>query len=96
MVKSYLRGHEIEFINDEWVYCDTKISTAQTYRDRPCGYCNEFSTPEGHDPCLGTLKGIMNACCGHGEINKAYVQFLDGHSIHGEDGFTILNILKKD
>lgn len=53
------------------------------------------STKESHDGCLGTLQGIMNACCGHGQINQSYVQFLDGSCIHGEDAMTILNILKK-
>jgi len=34
---------------------------------------------------LGELKGFMNACCGHGIAREAYIQFLDGFSIHGED-----------
>jgi hypothetical protein len=89
-----LRGHEIAFINGEWIYCDTKEPTTQTHEDRSCGHCSMSNTPEGHDGCLGTLKGIMNACCGHGQTNESYVQFLDGHCVHGEDANTILNILK--
>jgi hypothetical protein len=95
MQQSKLRGHNIEYINNEWVYSDTKEPTISTYKNRPCGYCNKFSTPEGHDVCLGELRGIMNACCGHGVENEAYVQFLDGFSIHGKDAIDILNILKK-
>lgn len=95
MIKSFLRGHEIEFMNGEWVYCDTKSPTIQTHKERSCGHCGRPSTPEGHDGCLGTLKGIMNACCGHGQIKEAYVQFLDGYSVRGEDANTILNILKR-
>jgi hypothetical protein len=92
-VKSYLRGHEIEYLNDKWIYCDTKTPTANN--ERPCGYCRKRNTPEGHDGCLGTLKGIMNACCGHGQINEAYVQFLDGAAIHKEDAIVIMDVLKK-
>lgn len=95
MAKHYLRGHEIEFTNDEWIYSDTKEPTVFNYINKPCGHCNKHYTPEGHDGCLGTLKGIMNACCGHGQANDADVQFLDGYSVHGEDAETILNILKK-
>jgi hypothetical protein len=95
MAKSYLRGHEIEYLNNEWVYSDTKQSTVQTYAERPCGYCGKTQTTEGHDGCLGTLPGIMNACCGHGQTNEVYVQFLDGTSIHREDAITILEILKR-
>ena len=94
MAHSKLRGHDIEYINNEWVYSDTKESTVSTFGIRSCGYCNEYNTPEGHDACLGELKGIMNACCGHGVAKEAYIQFLDGFSIHGEDAVTILNILK--
>lgn len=40
-----------------------------------CGYCGVSRTKEGHDGCLGTLENVMNACCGHGELGMAYVQF---------------------
>lgn len=41
-----------------------------------CKCCLKFPTPEGHDACIGTLPEdiVMNACCGHGEESKAYVQ----------------------
>lgn len=91
MAKSYLRGHEIEFVNGEWVYSDAKTPTAGN--ERSCGYCKKENTIEGHDGCLGTLKGLMNACCGHGRTSQAYVQFLDGHSIHGKDAVTVQEIL---
>ena len=41
------------------------------------------NTKEGHDGCLGTLPGIMNACCGHGDIDEAYVQFDKENRIAG-------------
>lgn len=93
--KSKLRGHNIEFVNNQWRYCDTKEKTIDNWQDRPCGKCGKFYTKKGHDACLSTLPGIMNACCGHGENNEAYVQFLDGISIYGNDAINILNILKK-
>ena len=93
--KSKLKGHNIEFIDNEWRYCDTKKPTISNYEYRPCGICGKFSTKEGHDACLGTLPGIMNACCGHGDIADAYVQFLDGFSIQGKDAVVILGVLKK-
>ena len=93
--KSKLRGCDIEFVNGQWIYCDTKKLTVDTWQDRSCGRCGKFLTKEGHDACLGTLPGIMNACCGHGDNRDAYVQFLDEFSIHGKDAITILGILKK-
>ncbi len=39
-----------------------------------CLHCKKHRTPEGHDGCIGTLKNVKNACCGHGEIKMAYVQ----------------------
>ena len=75
---------------------DTKKSTVDTWQDRPCGRCGEFLTnKEGHDACLGTLPGVMNACCGHGDNRDAYVQLLDGFSLSGEDAIVILKVLKK-
>lgn len=65
------------------------------YEKIPCKYCGKYRTYEGHDGCLGELIGIANACCGHGNVNKAYVQFLDGTSVNGKDAMTIQNILKK-
>lgn len=45
------------------------------YSKDVCTHCNLKRTAEGHDGCIGTLKNVMNACCGHGENNTAYVQF---------------------
>ena len=88
------RGHEIEESGEGLVYKDTKESVPKTWMDRPCGYCGKENTPEGHDGCLGTLPGVMNACCGHGEQEDAYVQFLDGKSIHGKNALQIMGLIK--
>ena len=95
VARSKYRGNKIIYENDMWVYEDTKLSVAGTHNNVPCGNCGRKSTDEGHDACLGTLIGVRNACCGHGEIKEAYVQFLDGECIRGEDAVVILDILKK-
>lgn len=40
-----------------------------------CSHCNLQRTKEGYDGCIGFLKRVKNACCGHGDIRGAYVQF---------------------
>jgi hypothetical protein len=34
---------------------------------------------------LGVLDGVVNACCGHGHIDEAYVQFVGGRRLAGQD-----------
>jgi hypothetical protein len=92
----FYRGHSIELLSgEEWVYSDTKESVKLTHESRTCGHCNKPRTSAGHDICLGTLGGIMNACCGHGTETEAYVQFLDGFCVRGYDAKVVLRILKK-
>lgn len=98
----FYRGHSIELLSgEEWVYSDTKKSVRLTHKSRTCGHCDQLLTSAGQDMCLGqllefgTTAGIMNACCGHGEVNDAYVQFLDGFCVRGTDAKVILGILKK-
>lgn len=77
MERNYLRGHEVILL-----YKDTLTPTAGN--PRPCGHCGMNDTKEGHDGCLGTLLGgVMNACCGHGQENQAYVQFWGGKILCG-------------
>lgn len=89
-----LRGHKIERLNGKFVYSDTKEPTKKGYFKRPCGNCGKDRTKEGHDGCLGTLPGVMNACCGHGEIDECYIQFLDGSAIYGKEAKIVQDILK--
>lgn len=79
------RGHPMHFdeSRNQWIYDDGQPVPSDP--DRPCGHCGLANTPEGHDGCLGTLPGVMNACCGHGATEDAYIQFPDGTSIHGEE-----------
>lgn len=88
-------GHDIECQNKVWVFKDTGLSVEKHHKSLSCGHCGKFRTTEEHDGCLGVLPGVMNACCGHGEIKDAYVQFLDGFCIRNESALLILEELKK-
>ena len=81
----YLRGYEITERDGVFYFTDTDKPTAETWQDRPCGHCGLHNTPEGHDGCLGTLPNAMNACCGHGQPDDAYIQLPDGSTIHGAE-----------
>ena len=77
-------------------FCKSDKTTTDIGKPQ-CSVCNLKRTPEGHDGCLGTLKGLMNACCGHGgKAEGAFVQFLDGSTIKGEDAEAIQEILKRN
>ncbi|MBB3142772.1 hypothetical protein [Halomonas organivorans] len=93
---SHLRGHPIAWdaLRQHWVYCDTGEPTVDTWQDRDCGHCGERETPEGHDACLGTLPGVMNACCGHGQVTEAYVQHWCGHLVRGAAALAEIERLK--
>lgn len=96
MTTSKFRGYEIEEINGELVFSDTKEPTAQSWKSRPCGHCGKCNTQEGHDGCLGTLPNVMNACCGHGEVGEAYVQYRNGESVRGKDAISLIGVIRND
>ena len=58
--------------------------------ERHCGYCKKPKTKEGHDACIGILPNVMNACCGHGQDDEAYIQFWDSSDIRGKDAIDII------
>ena len=74
MSKSKWRGHDIECVDEIWFYSDNKQPVSED-KNRSCGHCGRPQTKEGHDGCLGALKGVMNACCGHGKPDDAYIQY---------------------
>lgn len=92
MIKLYSRGHEIYFKDNKWFYVDNNDEVRE---DRCCKKCGRYFTKEGHDGCLGKLIGVMSACCGHGNEEECYVQFLDGECVRGEDAKIIIDVLKK-
>lgn len=81
---TFVRGHECYF--DEasgfWRYSDTKEKADAN--ERPCKRCGKMPTKEGHDACLGTMKGVKFACCGHGETDPYFV-WDDNTSTHSLD-----------
>lgn len=77
------RGHEMYKHAGVWFFTDTAAPVAATWQDRSCGHCNRMNTPGGYDGCIGYLPGVMNACCGHGELGAAYIQFFDGSIVRG-------------
>jgi hypothetical protein len=95
MTESTLRGHKIEYINGLWIYSDNRKPSEED-NHRKCGHCKKDNREDGHDVCLGELKGIMNACCGHGIVKDCYVQFLGGYTIRGFKAKIILDILKSE
>jgi len=70
--KSYSRGHPIEYTKNGWVYSDNKESIK---KERLCIRCKKMPTKDGHDACLGKIKGVSSACCGHG-VEPGYSQIL--------------------
>lgn len=88
------RGHAME-LDDEgrWIYSDTRGLVAEDTH-RACGKCNLPNRMDGHDACLGELPSVTNACCGHGELGAAYVNFSDGRrGVYGKDALAVLRAL---
>lgn len=83
------RGHRIVSNDgDEWRYADTGVRVPDDV-NRGCGHCGLANTPGGFDGCFGHLTGgVMNACCGHGVAEDAYVQFVDRPALRGEAALT--------
>lgn len=68
-----------------WRYSDTgeKVSLEKA---RPCKRCGRVFQGSNHgdaDPCLGTLPGVDNACCGHGIRDESYIRFENGMVVRG-------------
>jgi hypothetical protein len=61
-------------MNNEIIHTPENSGSGQIGR---CIKCKKLPTKEGHDGCLGTLPDdtIMNACCGHGQDDMAYIQY---------------------
>lgn len=79
------RGHPIQLdpASGQWRFADDGTLVSKHWTERPCGHCLLPNTPEGHDGCLGTIPGVVNACCGHGVAADAYVQYEDGRRVQG-------------
>lgn len=73
------RGHSIHVVDGRWFYTDTGEAVEGSHRS--CAVCGDPDTSEGHDPCLGSLPGVKNACCGHG--GEGYISFDNGVVVRG-------------
>ncbi len=74
------RGHDISQNEQKmWTYIDT----GQLVSDNPNRDCKLCNSDTDIDGCLGKLPGVMNACCGHGNVNESYVQFTNGVILRG-------------
>lgn len=71
MITSYKRGHKIIFIKGKWLYADD--GSVADY-ERLCVRCQRMPTKEGYDACLGKIKGVKSACCGHGVTKKIIIK----------------------
>lgn len=96
MSQSTFRGHKIEIHNGEYIFSDTRQLVSATWESRPCGHCGRHYTEEGHDGCLGTLPGVNNACCGHGQDLDAYVAYENGKRLSGIEALVVMDTLKQN
>jgi hypothetical protein len=94
MNKSEYRGRKIELRKKEWFYSGTDILVSNDIFCR-CGHCGLDSTKEDHDGCIGELKNVINACCGHGISNDAYVQLSSGVRLGGAKAIEFIKINKQ-
>ncbi len=93
----YMKFNASELLK-EAVIKDYKKPEIQPHKPKACDHCGKHTVTKDHeeyDGCLGILPGVMNACCGHGNTGKAYIQFLDGYVVKGADAAAILEILRK-
>lgn len=86
MIATRWRGHEIYYDEEKerWVFSEDDVPVSDDPL-RDCRHCN-LHLDDDVDPCLGRLPGVLNACCGHGRREEAYIQFESGLTVRG---FTI-------
>ena len=83
MVNGYHRGYNIYADNGQpWRYTEDDKLVAKV--EKPCFRCGHVHAKEAPDRCIGHLPGVLTACCGHGEPQKAYIKFKNGARIDGE------------
>ena len=102
-IQSYWYGHPIEYSSNGWIFVNTgepipehTPENAGSGQYGVCVHCKKPPTKEGHDACLGTLPVgiVMNACCGHGRADQAYIQYWDGGDVRGYDALIEIKNLK--
>lgn len=63
----------------------SQVYQAQDWKPRACAHCNLEYGESLHDPCIRDLPNASGACCGHGDIARAFVFYLDGSLLRGSD-----------
>ena len=83
--RSHHRGHRMYYDekSEMWKYEDDNTLVSECWKKRPCGECGKNFTKNGHDPCIASLPGVTNACCGHGVLSESYICFNNGLVIRG-------------
>lgn len=90
MITTRFRGLDIFFNGNNWIDKNGEIIKDE----QVCCKCKKSPTLEGHDSCLGTLKGVKNACCGHGHIEDTYVQFDNDKVLRGVEALKYFESVK--
>lgn len=54
------------------------VFQAVAFVPRACSHCGLEYGESLHDPCLGTLEDVVEACCGHGDESRRYVTYAEG------------------
>lgn len=90
------RGYEIKW-NEKtgWIFSDTGKSTIETWQKLPCGHCGKYNTIENYDGCIGFIPGAINACCGHGQKDEAYIQFSNNICIYGKKAMLLIKFKQR-
>ena len=64
---------------------------------RPCPHCARMFVSCGdcddkmsHDPCIGHIAGVAYACCGHGEIESAYISWPDRSTVRNTKALRVM------
>ena len=60
-----------------------------------CAHCGLTCGPSDDDPCIESLPGVMNACCGHGRPEDAYIQFSATRSLRGSAAFEMQRAIRQ-
>jgi hypothetical protein len=84
------RGHPVHFDWDRNCFMDCRTEKIVDINKLQCPACELFPTAEGHDACLGTIPGIIAACCGHGYRSECYVKPQHGQILTGIQAFKFL------
>ena len=66
MVTGYIFGNKAFYDQDSQTFRWLDDGLEVEGNPRPCPQCGQLPNENGHDPCIGTIPGVVSACCGHG------------------------------